>query len=44
MVNKIKLLNLHFLCEKNFIDCFFMLSEVFDKSQENSAAFGRAIV
>ena len=44
MVKKITFLNVHLLCKKHFIDCLFVLSVVFEKYLENSAAFGRAIV
>ena len=44
MVKKITFLNVHLLCRKHFIDCLFVLSVVFEKYLENSAAFGRAIV
>ena len=43
-VKKITFLNVHLLCKKPFIDCLFVLSVVFEKYLENSAAFGRAIV
>ena len=44
MVKKITFTNVHLLCRKHFIDCLFVLSVVFEKYLENSAAFGRAIV
>ena len=43
-IKKTTFLNVHLLCKKHFIDCYFVLSEVFEKSLENSATFGWAIV
>ena len=37
-------MNVHFLCKKHFIDCFFLLSVFYEKYLKNLAAFGGAIV
>ena len=44
MVKKKTFLNVHLRCKKHFIDCFFVLSVVFENYLDNSAAFGQAIV
>ena len=37
---KLTFLNVHLLCKKHFIDCFFVLSVVFEKCLEKWAVFG----
>ena len=40
---EITFLNVHLLCKKRFIVCFFVSSVIFEKYLEKSATFGRAI-